>query len=389
MLPPSYRSRLENEPSAKESRRESVFYWAAVLGALGALATIVLAAIAMAGQFGGDSHAKPGRTAGALAITQAYVRNTAEEAYADASGSQVQTLASSPAIEMLLFNGSARHALIEGARVTIESYAHIELCFTQGGGPVPEPHPYVIRLPVLPLSSEDLIESHLHDEIAPESADRIALRFGTPLLGSGEYGLYQMRVQLQEYGSSKLLDAGQFVLSLPAGIPSYDGYLPEDNAYFKQFISGDFKLARVQVTWCLRHNLASLLTILASPGKRSPELALLDHPVLASRWSQMQHYAPPRTAALELLNQKRAELAVFAASETGDRAFSERVRTRAVKQLLGEAEKQLTATEPSLSGERDIRVALHMEPSSRGQEMLVEFQRRLASGRSGGVVQAR
>lgn len=379
IVPPSYRRFEDSAPNPQARRRENILYWCSLVCGLGALATIVTLAVTVTG---GSGHNNQGKQAGArkggLMITQTLVRSGTEEMYDNGSAGGTHTLASSPAIELLLFNSSSRHRLVEGARLTIEKYAHLDLCFNQGGGPLPEPTPYVIRMPTFPIAPENLIEAHLHDEIDPENADRMVLRFGETR-GGGGYDLYKVRIQLRVFGSRKPLDAGRFVFSVPGQIPSYDGYLPEDNKYLTQFVTGDFRQARLAVTWCLRRNLASLLSVVTGVGARSPEMELLDHPVIASEWSRVRDYVPASAAARMLLENKQGELAVFAAEQTGDPGYEANVRKRAVAQLLGAAQAELSANAPSFSGERGVRVALEIEPSPRGMKILAQFKRRLAA----------
>jgi hypothetical protein len=383
LIPPIRRETDPPSDDRAKRRRENIVYVCTVLGGLAAFATIVLAVTSLAGTSSSGAHGSRRKDPeGQLVITEAYVRNGAEESYTDQQGPLRQSLSSSPTIDVLLHNGSRRHLLVERAKTTIESYGYVYLCFSQGGGPLPEPPPHVTRLPVFPLQSEDVVETHLRDEIPPEESDSIPLLFDAPRPQFEGYGIYKLRVQLRVYGSKTPLNVGRFVLSMPSTLPSYDGYFPEDNDFFKQFISGPFKGAWLAVTWCLKRNLDSLQSVLSGAGIRSPELALLDRPVLASHWARLQDRTPPRRAALLLLRQRQAALAVFAASRSGDLVFESLVRRRAATALLDTAEKQLTASQPTESGEQEVRMALEIEQTPRGRQLLMEFERRLSALRS-------
>jgi hypothetical protein len=256
----------------------------------------------------------------------------------------------------------------------------MSVCYSQGGGQVPEPNPYTIKLATLPLPQERLVEAPLHEQIPAGEADRIALRFTADGLGFEGYSLYRLAIALKIHGSAKPLDIGRFVLSAPAGIPGYGDFIPEDNTFLKQFVSGPLKPERLHVTWCLKRNLASLLSILSGPGQRTPELALLDRPVIASGWSSFQDHLPARAAALRLMAHKDPELAAFAASQTGDRAFEEKVRSQASAHLLDLAREQLHGEAQSFYGEQLVRMALSIQSTPQGQELLEKFQRRAGGG---------
>ncbi len=159
---------------------------------------------------------------GSVVVTQKYVINAAEPAEAVNEGAGVQTLTSSPTVEATVFNKTAHRVLIEQARVSIEAYATLRLCFTQGGGPLPQPNPYVIHLAINPLPSERVVEAPMHEQIGPEEVDRIALRFGADLAGAGGYALYLLHIQLHVYGEKKGLDLGRFALSAPGRIPTFE-----------------------------------------------------------------------------------------------------------------------------------------------------------------------
>jgi hypothetical protein len=377
-LRPKRRSEKRRTPKRKISRK-TILFWC----------TVVCTVIAVLG-FGLTDGKKLVESAtahkgpeGAVVVTQEYVINAAEPAEAINEGTGVQTLTSSPTVEATVFNKTAHRVLIEQTRVSIEAYATLRLCFTQGGGPMPQPNPYVIHLAINPLPSERVVEAPLHEQIGPEEVDRIALRFGADLSGAGGYALYLMHIQLHVYGEKKDLDLGRFALSAPGRIPTLSGYLPDDNSFLQGFTTGPFKAAHLRTTWCLKHNLASLHQILDNSARRAPELALFDQPVLASEWGQLQDHLPPRQAATRLLEEDSgpddAGDAVYAAEQTKDPGFEGRIRKQASQQLLGWASKDLGTVEPAVV-EQLVREALAMWSSERGRLLLMEVQQSFAQG---------
>jgi hypothetical protein len=292
----------------------------------------------------------------------------------------VQTLTSSPTVEATVFNKTSHRVLIEQVHVSIEAYATLRLCFSQGGGPMPQPNPYTIRLAANPLPSERVVEAPLHEQIGREEVDRIALRFGADISGAGGYALYLLHIQLHIYGEKKDLDLGRFALSAPGRIPTFSGYLPDENSYLEEFTSGSFKAAHLQTTWCFKHNLASLHQILDNSARRAPELALFDQPVLASQWGRLQDHLPPRPAAIRVLGEGDSQDAVYAAEQTKDPGFEARIRRQASQQLLTQASKQLGSVD-SVYVEQRVREALAIWPSQRGRMLLREVQQRMAQER--------
>jgi hypothetical protein len=381
MRPLRLKRRSRRGAAKRKSRRETIIFWCELVGTFIIVLTFVLT-------FGKKSiestPAHATRPEGKVAVTQEYVINAAEPAEVVNEGAGVQTLTSSPTVEATVFNKTADRVMIEQARVSIEAYATLRLCFTQGGGPLPQPNPYVIHLAINPLSSERVVEAPMHEQIGPEEVDRIALRFGADLSGAGGYALYLLHIQLQVYGEKKDLDLGRFALSAPGRIPTFSGYLPDQNSFLQEFTTGSFKSYHLQTTWCLKRNLASLHQILDNSARRAPELALFDQPVLASRWGQLQDHLPPRQAATRLLAEdggpEDAGDAVYAAEQTKDPGFESRIRKQASRQLLGWARKGLGTVEPAIV-EQQVREALAMWSSERGRLLLREVQQSLAQGR--------
>jgi hypothetical protein len=378
-LRPKRRSQ-ERETGERKISRKTVVYWCTVVCTVIAVLGFVLP---YGKELVGSATAHGKGPEGSVVVTQEYVINAAEPAETVNEGTGVQTLTSSPTVEATVFNKTAHRVLIEQARVSIETYATLRLCFTQGGGPMPQPNPYVIHLATNPLPSERLVEAPMHEQIGPEEVDRIALRFGADLAGGG-YALYLLHIQLHVYGEKKDLDLGRFALSAPGRIPTFSGYLPDENSFLQEFTTGPFKAAHLQTTWCLKHNLASLHQILDNSARRAPELTLFDQPVLASQWGQLQDHLPPRYAAIRLLEEdggsEDAGDAVYAAEQTKDPGFEARIRKQASQQLLGWASRDLGTVEPAIV-EQLVREALAMSSSERGRTLLRVVQQSLAQGR--------
>jgi hypothetical protein len=373
---PFRRTHAENADGSRRLR-ESVAFWCAVATAVIALLTFFLT---FGDKLIASAPAAKRHPEGRLVIAQVYMNNGPERSYVADDYGQVQTLASSPTVEAMLLNRSRQRVLVTHASVTIEAYAAFNLCFSQGGGPVPRPNPYVIALPVNPLPDERTIEVPIYEQLRPEDVDRIALRFSSDVSGLGGYGIYLLHIRLRVYGEPKVLDLGRFAISTPASLPTFAGYLPNENAFLQQFVSGSFKSARLSATWCFKRNLASLQQVLAPPSTRAPQLELFDQPALASRWPQLQDHLPPRQAATRLIGEHQATDAVYAASQTGDAAFETRIRGQAAGQLFAAASSEVSLSPPTFT-EQEVLLALGMQPSERGRTLLREIRQRLAQQR--------
>jgi hypothetical protein len=354
--------------------RESILFWCAVvttgatLAALGwAVATFLLS----------SSPSAANRHEGRVEITQAYVKNGAEESYVGPKGGERQALSAAPTVELMLYNGTGRRVLVVGARVQIEAYGELSLCFSQGGGPVPEPSPYTIHLHARPLPSERFVAANLHDQIPAGEPDRIGLRLASPDSGFEHYSLYRLKIQLVVHGSARPLDAGRFVVVMPSTLPSYGQYLPEDNATLQQFVTGPFKSSRLSTTWCFKRNLSQLQAVLSGPGERSSELGLLDHPVIANGWGRLQDHLSAHAAALALLHEE-PQLAAYAAAQSGHAQFAREIAVRAAARQLQRADELVAQSGPSTFAEQEVRASLLLHGSPQALRTLAELKRRLA-----------
>jgi hypothetical protein len=364
-------------PSRADSRRRKIAYVAVLVGTA---AAVVSAVAAVAGDLDSGSSGTPSMPARAVKVTAAYVRNEAEETYLPELGLRgVQTLASTPTMDVEIHDSSSRPAQVREVRITVEGYAHVQLCFSQGaGGIFLEPPPHVIALPQYPKGAELHASSRLEVPVPAEGSADIPIRISTRRANTSEFSLYKIRAQLIIEGDHKPLQAGSFVVSAPARVPAADGYFPIDNSYFAQFVSrhAAFKSSWLQVYWCMRRN-ATLIEGLLKQGTIAPEFAVLRHPVLASEWSHDRDRLPLRRAASTLLAEQEPELAAFVASLTRDAPFEATVRERAAQKLLQEAEKSLKPESEPVLGELDARKAQALESTARGASVLAELERRV------------
>ncbi|THD75210.1 MAG: hypothetical protein E7812_17650 [Phenylobacterium sp.] len=377
--PPNPSRDASSSSSAEQEKpsrwRDSIAFWC---GVIVAIATVITLAITALGS--GHSPSTAAAKEGHLQLTDAYIKDGPEEDFSNSTGPQRQTGSSTPTIELLLLNSTTARQLITAVLITVEGYARLETCFSQGGGPIPEPYPYIIGLPAQPLPSERVLEAHLHDQIGPDEPDRLALRFATSGAGGLSSSIYKLHIALRATGATNPFDAGRFIVTTPGAILGIGSIIPVENTFLEQFVTGTFKSesSRLHVTWCMKRNLAALEAVLGGHGKRTPELALLDHSTLASRWAQLQDHTPARLAATRLLKMADPLNAAYAADQTADPAFQAQVKTLAAKELLARAGRELTGGgTPSVYGEGLVRSAIELEPSAGARAMLAEFQRRL------------
>lgn len=357
--------------------RDSITFWCIVVTAV---ATVALLGVTQMETGSATPSVAKTVPEGTVSIAQAYVRNGREESYANSGAGLTQTLASSPTVELVVDNRSAERVLITAARVKVERYAGLHLCFSQGAGPVPVANPKTIRLPAVPLASEKPVEQPLTNQVGPDESEGIPLRFNSQGGAYGDYGVYKINIQLLIYGKTTPLDAGSYLLSMPSELPRYGAYLPESNQFLAQFEHNpEFKPALFSVTWCMRKNLTDLAAILKGSDKRASALELMDNPYIASKWATIQDRTPARASATRLLAQKEYQLAAFAAGLTGDQVFAKRIDTAAAEHLFLNAEHELNSGLPVVYGEAEVREALQVAPSQRGEALLTEVQRRLDS----------
>jgi hypothetical protein len=359
-------------------RRQKILFWAAVLGGIGGLATVVVALRPVVVAATSSSTKHDGR----LVMTEAYVRNDPEEeTYADSASGLVQNLASSPTVDIVLHNESRERKLVKGVTVWITNYANLRICFTQGGGPLPEPPPHIVMLPAYPLPHEPAIQFHFHDEIPPGEYDSIPVRFAARKAFI-EYGVYRLRVDLDVDGGGPI-DIGTFVLSTPTGIEgaSTGQYLPVDEREIGTFVHGTFHAELGEVSWCWLKNLTELQSIVSWSGVRAADLASLGELHPTPGWNKIGRTMSGRKSAMALLHKQFTDpsLAAFAAHVSGDPALIKRVDRLVVEKLLDTGEEDLDGREPLAGGEQEVRKALLIEESSRGQRLLAQYRARSAA----------
>jgi hypothetical protein len=363
------------EPATKRWR-ESVIFWCIVVTAIATLALLWLAQKGTGTAT--PSTVKTAPPEGLVSIAQAYVRNGQEDSYTGTDQAPTQTLASSPTVELVVNNESSKRILVTAARVKIEAYSELHLCFSQGAGPAPVANPKSVRLPDVPLPSQKPIEDDLTNEVGPDESEGIPVRVNSQRNAYGDYGVYKINIKLLVFGKAAPLDAGSYVLSTPSELPRYGAYLPESNRFLAQFEHNpEFRAALLSVTWCMRKNISNLAAILKNSDKRATTLELMEHPYIAPKWATIQDHTPARASATRLLAQKESQLAAFAARLTGDQVFERRIDTAAAEQLLLQAEHELNSETPTAYGEAKVREALLIDRSQQGQTLLAEFQRRL------------
>ncbi len=361
------------------SRRQKILFWAAVLGGIGGLATVVVALrpVVIAATSSSTKHD------GRLMLTEAYVRNDPEEeTYAHSANGLVQTLASSPTVDIVLHNESRERKLVKGVTVWITNYANLRICFTQGGGPLPEPPPHIVMLPAYPLPHEPASQFHFHDEIPPGEYDSIPVRFAAARKNFTEYGVYQLRVDLDVDGGGPM-EIGTFVLSTPTGIEGADAvpFLPVDEHEIWTFVHGTFHAELGEVSWCWLKNLTELQSIVSWSGVRAADLASLGELHPTPGWNKIRNTMSGRKSAMALLHKQFTDpsLAAFAAHASGDPALIKRVDRLVVEKLLDTGEEDLDGREPLEGGEQEVRKALLIEESSRGQRLLAQYRARSAA----------
>jgi hypothetical protein len=153
-------------------------------------------------------------------------------------------------------------SVINRARVTVDRYAGFqeEGCIP-GAGPIPISANYRAELPAGAGHSVDVA---LSQQVAGNSADRIAIGFRGPAGfvdsdGTGASRLYALSVELFHDGASAPVDAGKALLAVP--FPAYFFLVR-----FKSPAQGGLTSA------CVPQNTSLLQGMLALPYKHSPQL---------------------------------------------------------------------------------------------------------------------
>jgi hypothetical protein len=278
-----------------------------------------------------------------------------------------------PALTATVRNRGEDTAWIDEARITVLDGTRVSTCFTQGGGPdVPHSKPYRVTMPEFPNAEKRIIRRPLHVEVQPGHGARPLLKFQKRFTSTTD--LYAIDVSYVIDPGEEILDAGRFVIGVP-GPPDRGGYvLPEDETALtaEEFRQGSGGVSPT-TSWCLRHNLAGVRRLAAYPGLRSVEIAALSHVRPAPAWSEVIDHESPREAVETLLASEGPDAplyAVEAAAATGDKAYEERVRKRAVATLLKLGEEDLSDLGSVSVGAAER--ALSLERTNAGSELLTE-----------------
>jgi hypothetical protein len=364
----SARPQREDGPS----RRARAIRWlevaAAVIGVVGG----AWAAIAFLADKSEDVIAGDG---GDIEVSQVVLANSRFDIrFVD--GALTQTDESSPQLDITVRNSGKEPALLTQARITIEDSARLAVCEYNSGDAVVSGKDYAVELPVLPTPRERVVHRPLHQEIDPGDIDRFRILFRVSDPGQESF-LYAVKVELIADGGAPV-EAGRFVLGLPAPIVENPRILPEGKD-----IPSVYPDQRLGSTWCLRRNLAGLERLLSQPGKRSQAVAANLPFSYAGWWEDFSDDRPPRAAVEPLLSSPVPEapaLAAFAAEQTGDPQLVEETRQRAANLLLDQAEEALESPYPYVraGATLPVRQSIALSPSPRAWQLLSEAETQAA-----------
>jgi hypothetical protein len=299
--------------------------------------------------------------------------------YSDEGVAGRQTKASTPAIDVALANRGDRQGRLNEARIRILDYADLPNCFTQGGGPTPL-STYGVQLPSAPLPEERRFAIALRNHVDGDSADHLQLAFAPPRDDSGVEYLYRLRIALT-VDSDKTLEVGTFLLALPGALSRYGAALPEDPTGFEPTAYNRQGVLALGPTWCFRRNLAAVRRLIRATGERADRVAALSSVRPSTGWLTNRDDAPPREAAVRLLEGTAAHdplSAVFAASQTGDADFMSRIKREAADRLTRQAEADLKDDYPEGAALR-ARNALSLVEAGAARRILIDAERMLAA----------
>jgi len=286
-----------------------------------------------------------------------------------------QTRESAPTVEATVRNRGDETAWIEEAKVRVEDVARLTPClFGGGGGDVPRTKPYRITLPEFLGVGNRVIRRSLHVEVEAGRAARPVLVFQTPDIFTEH--LYAIRVELISGQSSAPIDLGRFVIGVPGPVSRYGALLPEDHRVLRE--SGA-TFDPLMSTWCYLDNLTAVRRLIAAPGRRSAQIAALDHMQIASNWRSYVDERPPRRVIGELLRSETTPeapmFAVFAAERSHDSTLLGRVKQRVAALLTRRAREALD--DYAKGAVIDAERALSLEPSDAARKLLWRARSRL------------
>lgn len=320
---------------------------------------------------GGDTSTHTAR----LTLEEVVIRNGAYVANGIGPHGQ-QTLASLPTIDMTLLNHGEGRALVTAADISVLAVTELPVCFAAGGGDVPTSPPETIVLPFAPSAGERVIHHDLHQQAGPREADRIVFRFRQSPATFNEAQLYVLGIVLLLDGG-RSIDAGSFVLALPAMLDRWGDTLPEDATRLKEIEQQVPPGQRTAIAWCYRRNMAEVRRLTAMAGSRSAEVGSLSQLTAAANWKSFVLPSPPRDAAMELIDGDVSLVpeAVFAAQQTHDPAFVRLIRARGAQALVADARADLDNDQLDLAARR-ARLAIQIAPNPDAEDVLAAVRRR-------------
>ncbi len=248
------RDRSGETSGARPSGRPS---WVDKVGLLIALASVVVAIIALGG--GSGSH---GKGHSQLNLVDLNVRAVAENRRRYSR------------LEITLHNTGDQLVVIDGARFEIRRVYALPRCTTQGD--LALSNDYGVSLPVDAKPGE-AVEAPLHQQVGPDEADRFGITLSTSREQAVVY-LFEVEASLANDGSRSPLPLGRVLVSLPER--------PGPGEYY-----WDEKTVELLVNWydpggeahalwreampCWKSNTAVLRRALAGSAVRTPELDAL------------------------------------------------------------------------------------------------------------------
>jgi hypothetical protein len=313
-----------------------------------------------------------GETEVRLEVAEVAVANGPADFDTVGDGEVVQVAATKPRIEATVRNLGEETAWVEEARVTVLDSARFRPCISQGGGPeVPRSKPYEVTLPDFPTLGRRVLRRDLHVEVQPGHGARPVLS----LLNTGveRTNLYALRVEFVAGPGSHVLPVGRFVVGVPEPPDRGGAILPERD---EVLLSPVTRPGHTGTSSCFRHNLTGVRRLLSAPGRRSSYLKALARFQVAPSWTSYASHRSPQAEVAELFEEASPVSAIYAvevAERTGNAAFEERVRERAVEWLLRLAREDLEDDFPGGAAEA-AHYVLSLERSPEAKRLLVQAE---------------
>lgn len=178
-------------------------------------------------------------------------------------------------IDFKIRNIGSQLAIITAARVTVQQFAILPICLSQGGG-LSSTGTYSAFLPRHPSPGRS-VDIPTSQQAGPDDAVRFDITLGLQRVFPGvdvDIYLYQIRVGLLYDKSSVPADAGKAVIALP-GPPDYAYLWTKDNAARPDHIPTFMGNSIPQLGRCLVNNSRELNAILAMAGTRPAQLTAI------------------------------------------------------------------------------------------------------------------